>query len=109
MKKKQQGKRKQTTKQKRTSDVLDRQQMLTERIATAVQTRWRLSAKQAWELGFHMTDWIEDLTALHDLMNKRRWDKRSAARVISHFLVHVPWHVTQAQKIMYREDTDDSR
>jgi hypothetical protein len=49
---------------------------------------------------FHMTDWIQDLRALHDLFENpeaaspAQWDK-----VVSAFLIHASGHVTAAAKL----------
>lgn len=57
--------------------------------------------KRADDIGFHMTDWLDDLERLHELFNEI--DKRNndeIAKLIYQFLAHAPNHLVAAYKLV---------
>ena len=53
------------------------------------------------EIGLHMTDWIDELSALHSFYrDPSGFDAESVQELLVRFLVHVPNHLAAASKLM---------
>jgi len=72
------------------------------------ETQADLSANDAHDFAFHMTDWLEDLEALLKLYNDpTAADSQQAAETLFALLVHVPNHLAAAGKIFTGESVSD--
>ena len=60
-----------------------------------------LNKKDAWDVGFHMTDWIEDQIALAELYrNIETANNDDIQSVLMRYLAHVSEHVAAAKKLI---------
>ncbi len=59
-----------------------------------------LSEEVANDVAFHMTDWVEDLEALHSFfLHPQSLSDKEVSSLLMQFLVHVPNHVAAAGKL----------
>jgi len=63
-------------------------------------TRAELSPKAAFDVAFHMTDWLEDLEQYRAfLLNPQSLGDDELNQLLIGFLVHVPNHLAAASKL----------
>lgn len=77
---------------------------ISEKLQRIIQQDFELSDQQMSDLSFHMTDWMDDLHALYDLYSCSAWKKRSAKKIVTNFLAHVPYHLNKANNILFGDD-----
>lgn len=70
-----------------------------------------LSEKQAYDLAFHLTDWIDDLRPFVGLLeNPTKHSVNQIQEIIIRFLVHAPDHLrTAAELVLDSAERDDTR
>ena len=57
--------------------------------------------REAFDLSFHMTDWLTDLEDLTKFYSKPEdYSDEEVERILLGFLAHVPEHLAAAKKIM---------
>lgn len=77
------------------------------KIVTTLLRESRLNKRAAEEAAFHLTDWIVDLRELNALFKKKRWGPVHARKVLMGFVIHAPWHLAAAHRILCREPVID--
>jgi hypothetical protein len=78
------------------------------RIETVLRSELRLSDAAAKEAAFHLLDWIDDLARLHAFFeNPRRGSGKEVFDLLLGFVVHVPWHVVAAHRIIMGYPVED--
>lgn len=66
-----------------------------------------LDDAQVDEFVFHMTDWLDDLVAYQAFLdNPDHISPDEVKKVLMKFLVHVPYHLNLASKILLKENDD---
>jgi len=64
-------------------------------------------ARLKFDFVFHMTDWQDDLAKLSDLYtHPEKWPKDKASDAVASFLIHAPWHIQHAQKLLLGDDIE---
>ena len=59
-----------------------------------------LSKQEAFDSGFHMVDWLDDLEAIYSFcQNPDSMTDSELDKMLTNFLVHVPNHLAAAAKI----------
>jgi hypothetical protein len=75
-------------------------QLIRDRIRQAGQRELDLPEKVARDVAFHMTDWLDDLTAFHRFCaDPEALTDQQLADLLMAFLVHVPNHLAAAAKL----------
>ncbi len=70
-------------------------------IDAALQKELSLSAEAAREVGFHMTDWLDDFTNLQEFFEApEKFSSAQLSKLLMGFLIHVPNHVAAASKLV---------
>ena len=64
--------------------------VLSGRIYEVLLKESALSAEEAEEAAFHMTDWFDDLQALVRLYRSSRWNSKRAYEILQGFIIHAP-------------------
>lgn len=70
------------------------------RIEEVAKSEAELAAAVAWDVAFHMTDWLEDLAAyVAFCRNPTQPTSAQVNKLLIDFLVHVPNHLAAASKL----------
>ena len=70
------------------------------RIEAVAQKESELSASAAWDVAFHMTDWLDDLRAYYEFCERpESLSDEQLDKMLMAFLMHVPNHVAAAGKL----------
>jgi hypothetical protein len=70
-------------------------------IERALKARRHYPAREAGDIAFHMTDWLEELSRFHAFCRapgRRR--PREVEELLLAFLIHVPSHLAAAARLM---------
>lgn len=60
----------------------------------------KISERDAWDIGFHMTDWLKDLDEIQKLYsNIENLSNDEIVSSVMDFLIHVPNHLNAAMKL----------
>lgn len=81
---------------------------ITAKIAAALRHGQFLSASEADEAAFHLTDWMTELADLNALFAKTKWNPKLARSVLMAFVVHVPEHLAAAHRIIMQQPVTDT-
>lgn len=90
---------------------------LAQRIAVALEAATGMARAQCEEAAFHLTDWRDDLEALHALYNQPgEYDPGALYEIVQAFLIHAPPHTMRASEILlgwepeniFRDDDEES-
>lgn len=74
----------------------------------AAFTEKGVEEKKAKDIGFHMTDWLDDLESLYNLFESI--DERSneeIRKLVTAFLLHAPNHINAATKLAGHAPIED--
>jgi hypothetical protein len=64
-------------------------------------------ARLKFDFVFHMTDWQDDLAKLNDVLaHPEKWSKDEASDAVAAFLIHAPWHIQNAQRLLLADDLE---
>ncbi len=74
---------------------------LQEIISNAVRKETDLGDAAAYDIGFHMTDWLSDLEQLQRIFDApTEFSSRQIYLVVLNFLLHAPEHIAEAAFLM---------
>lgn len=72
-----------------------------DKICDALETVYGYDKKTSFEIGFHLSDWLENLEFLFALhLNPSAFSKEQIAVGITHFLIHAPNHIAAAAALV---------
>lgn len=78
------------------------------KIAAALRHGRFLSASEANEAAFHLTDWMTELADLNALFATTKWNPKLARSVLMAFVVHAPDHLAAAHRIIMQQPVTDA-
>lgn len=68
-----------------------------------------IKKKQAYDVAFHLTDWLEDLEEFYNLIhNFSDYNSKDVNKLLTSFLIHVPEHIVAAKKLYLGEPVKDT-
>ena len=83
------------------------QKIIQPKIAELVEAK-NIKKEHAYDIAFHLTDWLEDLDAFYKLINNfKSYSAKDANKILTDFLIHVPEHIAAAKKLYIGEPTED--
>lgn len=81
------------------------------KVAAAIEAALRqldYDDEPAWDAAFHMTDWLDDLSAYAEFCESPDdRDPEYVQDLLMSFLVHVPSHITAAHKVVMEAPVTD--
>lgn len=67
-----------------------------------------IKKKVADDIGFHITDWYDNLEELHlCIKDIKSYDSEKVYQIITDFLIHAPSHIAAASKLMTGDPVTD--
>lgn len=82
------------------NSLIHRESIIRERIESAFIEESEKPERVASDIGFHMTDWIDDLQLIQEFYsNIERASNEEIVSFIYRFLIHVPNHLNAAMKL----------
>lgn len=59
-----------------------------------------LDSETAWNVAFHLTDWLDDLQAFHQFCQRpEQFGTEEVNEILMRLLIHVPNHIAAAAKL----------
>lgn len=86
---------------------LKREKIFANRITEYLVKTRNLKPDVAWEIGFHLTDWLGDLDEFLRIENMKRWGSVTPRYAITGFVVHATAHLMAAHRLLLKNRAED--
>lgn len=89
------------------SSELKREEIFANRITEYLVKTRNIEPDVAWEIGFHLTDWLGDLDDFLRIENVKRWGSVTPRYAITNLLVHATAHLMAAHRLLLKNRAED--
>ena len=84
------------------------QEAITEKIKIALDESNKFNGNLAYDIAFHMTDWLEDMSELNKFyIYPESYNSKQVTDLLMKFLLHAPNHLAAAHKLFTKEPISD--
>jgi hypothetical protein len=76
-------------------------ELIQKKIETSLRVSGEYNEQEAYDISFHMTDWLNDLEKINDFYSEpETLDNANVEDLLRDFLLHAPEHIVAAKKLL---------